>query len=114
MTQPVIIAFLVTFVAGPALCALLLRLPSRVWSLGLLAIGVTVSGLGALRLQITGAPAHVSLLLLWLAWVLGVAMMALALRTRIRNYRARRWLSVLALLATTLPWFGLATARLMV
>ena len=114
MTQPVIIAFLVTFVAGPSLCALLLRLPSRFWSLGMLAIGVAASSLAALRLQATGGAASLSLLLLWLAWVLGVTMTALALRARVLNYRARRWLTVLALLATTLPWFGLATARLMV
>ena len=36
-----------------------------------------------------------------------------ALYRRLEGRRARRWITVIAILATTLPWFGLATARLM-
>ena len=112
MTQATILAFLASFVAGPALCALLLRLPAKVWMLALLAAGVGVAGLTALRLQAAGQ-AMPSLALLWFAWVLAVAMVAMALRGRMPTPRARRWLTIIALLATTLPWFGLSTAQWM-
>lgn len=112
MDQAPQIAFTVTFVLGPLLCAALLQLPSRLWTLIALALGMVGSTLYALRLM--GQDPARALLALWLGWVLAVAMVAVAIRRRITAPRARRWVTVFALLATTLPWFGLATARMMV
>ena len=115
MTQSTLIAFAVCFVGGPVLCALLLRLPGTVWALLTLAVCVVLSVTTALSYRLAGAEGHLtSLVLLWLSWVLAIAMVALALRSKIDNPTFRRWTLILALLATTLPWFGLATAQLMV
>ena len=68
----------------------------------------------ALRLQAqAGGTGLVSLGSLWLAWISAVAMVAMALRRLAPTVSVRRWLTIGALLATTLPWFGLATAQLM-
>ena len=108
MTQSTLIAFAVCFVGGPVLCALLLRLPGTVWALLTLAVCVVLSVTTALSYRLAGTEGHLtSLVLLWLSWVL-------ALRSKIDNPTFRRWTLILALLATTLPWFGLATAQLMV
>lgn len=114
MTQAALIGFLVCFVAGPLICAVLLRLPSRLWSLIALAVGVVVTVGLALRWRLeTGDAALPSLMALWLGWVLAVSMVALAFKARVTEPRQRRWLTVIALLSTTLPWFGLATAQMM-
>jgi hypothetical protein len=115
MTQGTLIAFAVCFLGGPALCAALLRLPGKVWALLSLAVSVVLSVTAALSYRLAGAEGHVSsLILLWLSWVLAIAMVALALRSKIENPTIRRWVLILALLATTLPWFGFATAQMMV
>ncbi len=115
MDRATLIAFGVTFVAGPALCALCLRLPPRPLSLALLAVGVVGAVSLALWLQVTGGLGQLwSVLAMWLAWVLAIAMVALAFRRRITGRNGRRWLTLIAILATTLPWFGMATARMMV
>ena len=114
MSPAVVLAFLTAFVAGPALCAALLRLPARAPVLALLAGGVAVSSLAALRWQALGDPPLIPLGLFWLGWVLAISMVAIAVRDRLIDPEARRWTTVLALLSTTLPWFGLATARTMV
>ena len=63
-------------------------------------------------LQNTGA-ALVSLGLMWLSWVLAVAMVALTLHRHAGHAAPRRGVTIAGLLATPLPWFGLATARMM-
>ncbi|KUF10629.1 hypothetical protein [Pseudoponticoccus marisrubri] len=112
MAPPVLIAFGMTFVGGPLLCALLLRLPHGVRTLGALAVAMALTMAAALALQ--GRSAAGSLAMLWLAWVLAIAMVAMALRRRASGPRLHRWVTIVALMATTLPWFGLATARMMV
>lgn len=113
MTPAALIGFVVCFVVGPALCAGLMRLPATLPSLIGLALAILAATMAALRLQ-SGGAALVSLGLMWLAWVLAVSMAALALNRRATDARLRRWITIGALLATTLPWFGLATADLMV
>lgn len=108
-----IAAFAVTFVLGPLICALLLRFPARLTTLAVIGAAVVIAVTLALRLQAAGQAAQ-SLVMLWLAWVLAVGMVALAASRHVTALRGRRWLTVIALCATTLPWFGLATARLMV
>lgn len=108
-------AFVLCFAVGPMLASLVLRLPARRLVLMGLGLGVVGSVSAALRLQRGGMEQVLSsLVALWLAWVLAVGMVALAVSRHVTSARARRWLTVLALLTTTLPWFGLATARLMV
>lgn len=115
MTQSALIAFAACFIGGPLICAVLLRLPERIWALLVLAVAVVLSVTMALSYRLADVDSHAtSLVLLWLAWVLAVSMVALALRSKISNRKARRWVLILALLATTLPWFGLATAQMMV
>ncbi|WP_425101579.1 hypothetical protein [Tropicibacter sp. S64] len=108
-------AFVIIFVAGPLLCALLLRLPTRLSLLIGLGLASIVCVMLALMLQSLGPMRMLSsLILLWLAWVLAVAMTGHAVLRRLTAPRARRLVTIVALLSTTLPWFGLATARLMV
>ncbi len=116
MEPTTLIAFAATFVGGPALCAILLRLPERLWVMIALAIGVVAASAAAIWLQARTGPSALlgSLAMLWLAWVLAVALLAHAVLRRISDPAPRRWVTVLTLLATTLPWFGLATARIMV
>ncbi|SPF81241.1 hypothetical protein [Pseudoprimorskyibacter insulae] len=119
MSAAILTAFAVTFLAGPAIFAALMRLEPglfRLTALALLALLAGASGMGlrtheASWLPVT--PEVATLLLLWLSWVIAVALVAMALRWRITQARPRRTITVLGLLATTLPWFGLATARLM-
>ncbi|SMX26476.1 hypothetical protein TRP8649_00555 [Pelagimonas phthalicica] len=113
MESNVLIAFGMTFVVGPVLAALLLRMPPRVWVIALLAVGVVGATFVAnwLTSQSQMSP-YASLAAMWLAWVLAVSMVGLALRKRIENPRLRRWVTLVTLLATTLPWFGLATAQI--
>ncbi|MBS0125762.1 hypothetical protein [Thetidibacter halocola] len=113
MTPAALIAFAICFVAGPALSAGLMRLPDRRAIVSGLALVVATSVSLALWLQDRDG-VLAGLALLWLAWVLSVTMIAMGLRRRTANPRPRRWITVSALLATTLPWFGLATADLMV
>lgn len=110
MSAPLLISFVGSFIAGPLLCSALLQLPRSVSTLIGLAAGVVV--FMALALHFQGSREALSLGLMWLGWVSAVAMVALAVQRRAPQ--TRRWVTVIALLATTLPWFGLATARLMV
>ena len=110
MTGATLIAFVLSFVAGPLICAAALRLPEHISTLTVLALGMI--GITAFGLTRQGDNPALSLTAMWLGWVLAVAMVALALRRRIIDPRARRLILILALLATTVPWFGLATARL--
>ncbi|MCR8549068.1 hypothetical protein M4578_14615 [Salipiger sp. P9] len=110
MTREAFVLFTLCFVAGPLLFALLMRFGQSLTLLLALALGVVSAVLLALLLQDRGA-LLVSLGMLWLAWVLAVAMVALTLRRRLPPSVPRRWVIIAGLLATTLPWFGLATAR---
>ena len=111
MSSAAFIAFALCFVAGPLAYALLLRLVAGLTARLALALAVVASALLALVLQ-PSAPAS-SLALMWFAWVLAVAMMALTLRRHVTAPAPRRAIAVLGLCATPLPWFGLATARMM-
>lgn len=110
MTHETLAAFILSFGAGPNLFAILMRLGPGI--LAPVALVVVMAAGGALWLQIHGSLIG-SLIALWLAWVLAVALVVMALRRRIGAGRARRWVTTLGLLTTTLPWFGLATAQMM-
>jgi uncharacterized membrane protein (UPF0136 family) len=106
-----LIAFAVTFLGGPLVCALILRMPPRLPLLAGLSVAVVVTVSVALWQQ----ERHIALSLaaMWLGWVLAVAMVAQAIRRRLPAPQTQRVITVIAILATTLPWFGLATARML-
>lgn len=112
MMRPELIAFLVTFVAGPLLVGLLLRLPARIGTLVTLSASVIGAAGAAVWLQ-ERAPLG-SLTAFWLGWVLAVGLVAQAVRRRMPGPQVRRGTMIVALLASTLPWFGFATAQMMV
>jgi hypothetical protein len=108
MNQTVVFTFVAIFAIGPALCAGLMRLPARknaLMALAMLVITATFAAQG-----LTGISPLGTLGALWIGWICGVAMFALALSRRFYHPQAQRWITILALMATTLPWFGLATA----
>ena len=119
MSWPVILAFVAAFAGGPALYSVLMRLKGG--ALVTLGIGACVVGFAVLAMWVTRRPDLLrpvpgplaALFSMWLAWVLAIAMTALALRPRFTTPKGRRALYLTGILATTLPWFGLATARLM-
>ncbi len=51
--------------------------------------------------------------LIWAAWIAVLALAALALRHADQGPAMRRWTGVIGAMGTTVPWFGLASARLM-
>ncbi|MGP6089073.1 hypothetical protein [Antarctobacter jejuensis] len=112
MLRPELIAFLVTFLVGPLLVMLVLRLPARIGTLVILSATVIGAAGAAVWLQ-ERAPLE-SLVAFWLGWVLAVAMVAQAVRRRMPGPKVRRWTLIVALMASTLPWFGFATAQMMV
>ncbi|MBP0484368.1 hypothetical protein [Sagittula salina] len=111
MTGGVIVAFLLSFVAGPGLCALLLRLPPDRGLMTALLVLTVVLAAGAVALQ--GRAPLAGVLAGWLGWVLACTIIAQALRRRAAPRPSPRAVTITAILATTMPWFGLATARFM-
>ncbi len=109
-----LVAFGVTFVVGPVLCAVLLRLPAGLRTMATIGVALVAAIWAAHHFQTSSANGAVeALAAMWLAWVLGVSMVGLALLHRIDHPRVRRGITLTAILATTLPWFGLATAQMM-
>tara|TARA_R110000764_G_scaffold72049_4_gene148034 strand:+ start:6069 stop:6437 length:369 start_codon:yes stop_codon:yes gene_type:complete len=53
------------------------------------------------------------MILIWTAWIAVLALAALALRQVDQGPAMRRWTGVIGAMGTTVPWFGLASARLM-
>ena len=102
-----LLSFVIAFIAGPAAFFVLAR-QSRgrvaVWSLGLMAAGLTISAL-VLFERAAGQGAQIAALaMLWLAWIAAVTMVVQALRRRLPHMA--RVLNALGAMATTLPWFG--------
>jgi hypothetical protein len=50
------------------------------------------------------------LFLIWMAWIVVLALGAQALRRAVPGLRTVRWTSVIGMAGTTVPWFGLASA----
>ncbi|MEC3861382.1 hypothetical protein VK792_08800 [Mesobacterium sp. TK19101] len=119
MTAELLIGYASTFVGGPALYSVLMRLKGGLWAVLILAglvIATAGIALSQMRHSLTGSATPgplVALFFIWLSWVLAVSMVALSFRSRFTTHRGKRRLFLAGLLATTLPWFGLATARMM-
>ena len=54
-----------------------------------------------------------SVLLIWLAWVLVMVVVARALQAASPTLTMRRWSRAICAMGTTVPWFGFATAQMM-
>ncbi len=112
--------YLVSFVVGPAIFWVLARQrPSRgyftllcVIALALMVAANVVPKLAAIEGDTSAYPALTKVLLLWLGWIVVVALCALALRERLPEGTAHRWSFALGAMATTLPWFGLYAAQI--
>ena len=102
-----VLSFLIAFVAGPAAFFVLARQPRgrvALWTLSLMAAGLTVAALVVSR-RADGTEAKIAgLVMLWLAWIAAVALCVQAARRRFAVYA--RVINALGAMATTLPWFG--------
>ena len=115
------LVYLISFAAGPAMFWVLARQrPTRgyfmalcAFAVGLLAMGWAVPRLIAPDAQASPYPDLAVLLLLWVAWIVVIALCTLAARSRLPQGTARRWAFALGAMATTLPWFGLYTAQIL-
>jgi len=111
MTDSQFWAFAVTFLAGPFIYLMLVRTQTP---LVLLPLALATLGSTGAAFALSKSQPIWSLGSLWLAWVLTVTLLVLALKQRLTQPRAWRACFVIGLLATTLPWFGLAAAQMMV
>jgi len=81
-------------VAGTTAMSFVLRYFSDDWGQGIL---VTIAGIA----------------LIWTAWIAILVFVAQSFRQQYPRPAIRRWTTVIGALATTIPWFGLASARMM-
>ncbi len=113
-------AFLVTFIVGPALFRLLVQRPvSHPYRIVLWSLFVTFSGAAIVSWRVLATHPDESaymglatLLALWLAWIVVLALCLLAIRPRAIPYGLDRAAFAIGTMATTLPWFGLYTAEM--
>ncbi|WP_415401140.1 hypothetical protein [Tateyamaria sp. SN3-11] len=113
-----LILFTMAFVIGPALYLALAAFDGRLWPLALIASVMVVLSLAlrneaSLTLAADPGPVFVSLLLIWLAWILVLVMVHRAACRTLTSRASRRWSRALGAMGTTLPWFGFATAQMM-
>ncbi len=110
MMPPLTIAFVLSFAVGPLLFLLLTQPePSRPL-LAALAVGAMAAVLTGLRLS-DSAPLA-GLTAIWLGWISAVAFVAHTVRRMLHRPRTDLATRVAGSLATTIPWFGLATAQM--
>jgi drug/metabolite transporter (DMT)-like permease len=108
------------FVGGPlAYLWLLRRHPSKKQFVGLGCIVAGSTGMSFALRYLSGDWGQDPLVtlagiaLIWVAWIAILAFMAQTFRQQDRRPAMRRWTTVIGALATTIPWFGLASARMM-
>lgn len=114
--------FIIVFVGGPLVFRELTRggpSPAAFRRLALFtaicaATGLTLrygfAGLWGRDLLLTGA----GVAFIWGGWIGVLAYGAQALRRMDKGLRMRRWTAVMGAAGTTVPWFGLASASLMI
>lgn len=115
------VIFLAVFVIGPFAFFRLIRPRPDAAQLrnlaGLTLVCVALSV--ALRLGLLGRAgdgriiAWTSIGLIWMAWIGILALGAQRIRLAYPDKRTRKWTAIFGGLGTTLPWFGLASARMM-
>lgn len=115
-----VIIFAMVFVIGPLSYVWFLRLPpSKKQFVGLGCIAVGATGMSfVLRYLSAGWGVYVTetfagIALIWIAWISILVFVAQSFRQQYPGAAMRRWTTVIGALATTIPWFGLASARMM-
>ncbi|SIS53755.1 hypothetical protein SAMN05421759_101284 [Roseivivax lentus] len=111
MTPQLAIAFVLSFAVGPVLFLLLIQPDPTKPLLAALAIGALGAAIVGLRLSDT-APLT-GLAAIWLGWIGAVAFIAHTARRLTNRPKTDRATRVAGCLATTIPWFGLATAQML-
>ncbi len=114
----VLILFTMAFVLGPAVFLALARYDRPNWPLALIASACVVASFAlrseaGLSLTLQPVPVFLSLMLVWLAWILVMVLVVRALRATYSSPKAQRIARALCAMGTTVPWFGFATARMM-
>jgi len=112
--------YLVSFAAGPVIFWILARQrPAKgyftllcVIAVALMVAANVVPRLAAIEGDTSAYPALTKVMLLWLGWIVVIALCVLALRERLPEGPALRWSFALGAMATTLPWFGLYAAQI--
>lgn len=108
--------FLLSFVAGPAIFWLLARQRPHPSYFVALVVASTLLAAGAYLIPLlmgeSGTTGAVAVLMLWLGWIMVLALCALAVRTRFPDGPAPKLAFALCAMATTLPWFGLYFASM--
>ncbi len=113
--------FVVVFGFGPWVFLRLMRLtPSSALSARLVAFMVMAAAASMWLRFLAPVPwganiwaTGVGMVLIWAAWIAVLALAAQALRQADQGPAMRRWTAVIGAMGTTVPWFGLASARLM-
>lgn len=117
---PLIIIFATVFVVGPITYLWLLRpRPSRKQFVGLGCIVAGSTGMSFVLRYLSGGWGQdvwvtlAGIALIWVAWIAILVFVAQTFRQQYPRPVMRRWSAVVGALATTIPWFGLASARMM-
>lgn len=108
--------FTMAFVIGPALFLVLVHFDRQRWPLALVAsVLVVASFLARHEAGLTPAPLPVflSVLFIWLAWIVLLVLVTHAIRTACPTRNAQRWTRAIGAMGTTIPWFGFTAARMM-
>lgn len=113
------ITYLATFAAGPlAFWALARQKPEQGYFAQLAVLAVVLLVFAVIVPQGAGQEwlnwiyfGVVILTVLWVAWIVVLAMCVLAVRRRTKDGPAARWAFAIGAIATTLPWFGLNLAQ---
>ena len=112
------LVFLTVFVVGPVCFRWLTRaVPTRPRQRALMFFCLMMASGGLLLRYASGVWGQdmvatlLGVVMIWFAWIGVLAYGAQALRVADPSRRMRRWTGVLGAVGTTIPWFGLASAR---
>ena len=115
-----VIIFALVFVLGPYVYLLFLRrAPSRKQFVGLACITFGATALSFVLRYIADGWGQSTLITyagiaaIWIAWIAILAFVTQMLRKNEPSNLVKRWTAVIGALATTIPWFGLASAQMM-
>ena len=118
---PLVIIFVAVFVVGPLAFLLFLWLaPSKRRSIGLVCLVVGSTGLSASLRDLSGGWGQNAFYTLagsgciWVAWIAVIVFLVQRFCQLDNRPLMRRWTAIIGALATTVPWFGLVSARMMI
>lgn len=114
----VLILYTMAFVLGPALFLLLVRYDGRLWPPALIASMMVVLSFALrkeanLTIMVDTGPLFLSVVLIWLAWIMVLVLVVRAVRRAYPRPVVRRLAQAFGAMGTTVPWFGFATANMM-